>query len=314
MNRRTTTSRARTVGRATRDLHPRLRHTKRGAGRASPLAAAVKHRGLVRVTTRCTLLPPNVLRHSVRGGAARARFIVLRAVWLRAGARAALARRLRCRGGGTQYNLAKLAHKVVRLPITSRALDIDELTRPVQIVGCPARHDVVTVDNCRQCRDFRRIEHSDPGQVVVCSGSRDAATQLKHTVSVQQKVQLPHVCASIDTTLSALLPYADTLQPWEAIPVLDPQARPVGVLMGSELHRLSAGRMNATQRAERIMSTSFATVFLCMSLADAAKLRSHSCFRGVIVVSEHNTFVGVVSELDLERGRGHGPRDTANPR
>jgi CBS-domain-containing membrane protein len=132
-------------------------------------------------------------------------------------------------------------------------------------------------------------------------------------MSVQEKVQLPHVCASVDTPLASLLPYADTLQPWEAIAVLDAQARPVGIMMGAELQRLRANRSDPTLRLQRIMSTSFATVFPCMSLVDAARLRANNCFRGVIVVAEDETFLGVVSEPDLERARGPVDGDTASP-
>jgi CBS domain-containing protein len=214
---------------------------------------------------------------------------------------------------GSQHSLAKIAHKVVRLPIASRALDIHELTQRVDTVMCPARHDIISVGNCRQCRDFRRIEPGNMGPVVVCCGSRESARQFARTVSVQEKVQLPHVCASVESTLASVLPYADTLQPWDAIPILDHQARPVGIIMGAELHRLRADRCDPTQPVERAMSTSFATVFPCMSLADAAQLRGRNSFRGAIVVSEDDTFLGVVSEPDLERACRPATRDTASP-
>ena len=183
----------------------------------------------------------------------------------------------------------------------------------MQTVLCPVRYNPITVGNCRQCRDFRRIEHSDAGTAVVCCGSRESARQRSRTVSVHEKVQLPHVCASIDTPLATLLSHADTLQPWEAIVVLDFQVRPVGIIMGAELHRLRANRSDPTQLVQRIMSTSYATVFPCMSLVDAAQLRGHNCFRGVIVVAEDETFLGVVSESDIERARGAAAGDTTRP-
>lgn len=194
-----------------------------------------------------------------------------------------------------------MAHKVVRLPIASRALDIHELTQPVETVMCPARHDISSVDNCRQCRDFRRIEHGDMGAVLVCCGSRESARQFAPTLLVQEKLQLPHVCASVESTLASVLPYAETLQPWDAIPILDRQTRPVGIITGAELQRLIANRCDPAQPLERAMSTSFTTVFPCMSLADAAQLRGRNSFRGAIVVSDEDRFLGVVSEPDLER-------------
>lgn len=211
---------------------------------------------------------------------------------------------------GTAAQLSKAARKPVRLPIAIRALDVEDLTQPVETVLCPARHDRITVDSCRQCRDFRRIEPSATHDSVVCCGSRESAC----TASVQQKVQLPSVCATVNTTLAIVLQYADCLRPWEAIPVLDMQARPVGIVTSSELNHLRACRRDPTTPLKHVMSTSFATVFPCMSLVDAARLRAARCFRGVIVVSEGDRFVGVVWEPDLERGNTSTQSDSAQLR
>lgn len=191
-----------------------------------------------------------------------------------------------------------------------RALDIQELTRPVQTVMCPARHNTITVSNCRQCRDFRRIEQSPVHGALVACSARDAP---QSAASVRDKVQLPSVCASVHSTLAALLSYADSLHPWQAVPILDHQTKPVGILTGLELNRLRNARVDPSQRLQRLMSTSFATVFPCMSLADAARMRSDHVFRGVVVVSEDDVFVGVVWEPALERADSEAPDDTAQP-
>lgn len=199
--------------------------------------------------------------------------------------------------------MPKRAHKPFRLPIVTRALDIEELTLPVQTVLCPARHDRITVGNCRQCRDFRRIEHSAVHGPVVCCGSGDSVKQPVSTLSVQQRAQLPSLSVRASTTLGAVLAHAEGLRPWEGIPVLDMESRPIGIVMGSELIRLRAARTDPALPLGRVMSTSFATVFPCMSLVDAAQLRAAHRFRGVIVVSDEEQFLGVVWEPDLERAR-----------
>lgn len=197
--------------------------------------------------------------------------------------------------------LPKIAHKPFRLPIVTCALDFEDLTQPVQTVLCPTRHDRITVGNCRQCRDFRRIEESAIHGAVVCCGSGDTARQSISTLSVQQAAKLPSLSVRATTPLSVVLPYADGLRPWEGVPVLDMQAKPIGILMASDLSRFRAARLDPTLAVGRVMSTSFATVFPCMSLADAAQLRAAHRFRGVIVISETEQFLGVVWEPDLER-------------
>jgi CBS domain-containing protein len=204
-------------------------------------------------------------------------------------------------GRGDCNALPKTAHKPFRLPIVTCALDFEELTQPVQTVLCPARHDRITVGNCRQCRDFRRIEQSAAHGPVVCCGAGDSARQSSSKLSVQQAAQLPSLSVRASTPLSTLLSYADGLRAWEGVPVLDMAARPIGILMSSELTRLRAARPDPTLVVGMIMSTSFTTVFPCMSLVDAAQLRAAHLFRGVIVVSEMEQFLGVVWEPDLER-------------
>lgn len=174
---------------------------------------------------------------------------------------------------------------------------------------CPARNNIITVGNCRQCRAFRQIDHGDEGAFVNCCAVRGVSTRSAPTALVQEHVHLPHVCASIASPLAVVLAYADTLQPWEAIPILDAQAKPVGVAMAADLRGWSAKPCDPALRVEHLMTTSFITVFPCMSLADAAQLRADSSFRGAIVVSDDDTFLGVVSEPELERACGcyHAP-------
>ena len=213
------------------------------------------------------------------------------------------------RGGARQTLASKITQKVARLPIATRALDIEDLTRPVQVVMCPARNNIITVGNCRQCRAFRQIEQGNKGAWLSCSGVRGPVTRSTSSASVQEHVHLPHLCASIASSLATLLANADTLQPWEAIPILDFQTRPVGVALAADLQQLSGSGCDPALRVEQWMSTSFVTVFACMSLADAAQLRANSRFRGVVVVADDDTFLGVVSEPDLDRacGASHAP-------
>lgn len=217
------------------------------------------------------------------------------------------------RGSGDHSNLPKVANKQRRLPIAMRALDIQELTRPVQTVLCPVRHAIITVGNCRQCRDFRRIEQSPvQGPFVVCS-ARDTPTHAASALAVRELVQLPSICASAHDSLAVLLPHAQSLRPWEAVVILDQQAKPVGIVTSSELRRFRAAQVDLSQRLQRLMSTSFATVFPCMSVVDAARLRAEHSFRGLVVVSEDDAFVGVVWEPALERAGSSTLDDTAQP-
>jgi CBS domain-containing protein len=63
---------------------------------------------------------------------------------------------------------------------------------------------------------------------------------------------------------------------------------------------MSATGFDPSQRLGRVMQSSFATAYPSMSLVDAAQLRPANGYRGVIVVSEDDTFLGIVSEPDLE--------------
>jgi CBS domain-containing protein len=194
-----------------------------------------------------------------------------------------------------------------------RALDIQELTQPVQTVLCPARHDIITVGNCRQCRDFRGTEQSPvQGSFVACN-THDTKAHSASALSVRERVQLPSLCASVHSTLAVLLPYADNLRPWEAIPILDREAKPVGIVSSVDLSRFRAAQLDPSQRLQRLMSTSFVTVFPSMSLADAARLRAEHTFRGAVVVSEDDAFIGVVWEPVLERAGSSTLDDTAQP-
>lgn len=190
--------------------------------------------------------------------------------------------------------------KTFHLPVVFRPLDIEEFTKPQGVVLCPVRNEPVTLGTCGHCDDFARVEFDARSKPHVCCtpcfphrprGLSSARGFVKEVLRV------PLLSASEGTPVSVFIPYVDLQRPWDAIPVLDRQARPIGVVSNETLRKVV--EIDHDRAIESVMSVDFARVFPWQSVAEAAAARPETAFRGVVVIAGDGTFLGMVCETDL---------------
>jgi hypothetical protein len=212
-----------------------------------------------------------------------------------------LARSLRSSGGGVEKQLGKSEKKPKRLPILMRALDFEQRTLAVQTVLCPVRLRQNTVGNCRQRRDSRRVNCTTRQGSLICAGTRDSERQAESTPTVQQRVQLPGLCASVETEVASVLPYVHAFTRCirgKAFLFLDTRAKPVGIVMSSEHSCLRGAQLNTRLPLVCVMNTSFATAVACTSLANDRSAQSWSSFPRYVSCFGEWRAIGLVWESD----------------
>lgn len=192
--------------------------------------------------------------------------------------------------------------KPLRQRIVFHTLDLEGLSKPVPTVLCPARAERVTVEGCTQCVDFRRVELDDDAAPVLCCANVAASLPADmHTSKVIAALFVPSVCVSPDTPMLALLPYLDRSPPWNIIPVIDREARVLGVIDVDVVSRELKSGLALDVAVGDVMSTCFAMVTPNTRVCDAASQRPDIGFRGVIVVTPLGRLVGLVPEHEFER-------------
>ena len=184
-----------------------------------------------------------------------------------------------------------------RLPVVFHPLDLECKTKPVPALVCPVRGDVMTAGGCGRCRDFRSIEfdeHSRP--VLVCSAHRG---ERRPSECVQDLLRVPLVCTAADTKLALIVPHLRLGALHDAIPVLDLQARPIGVVSLRELERLvDAGIPLDTMMCE-VMSRLFVCVPPDAELEYASELLSQTQAAQLFAVAADGTFLGLLSHAEI---------------
>lgn len=101
-----------------------------------------------------------------------------------------------------------------------------------------------------------------------------------------------------------MLPYLPLKSPYDAIPILSPDARPIGLTTCGSLRSLVASGVASDTPLELVMNSRFARVTLDATLEDAAALLPSSGWRGVVVLTADGTFAGIIAESDLRAATG----------
>lgn len=84
-----------------------------------------------------------------------------------------------------------------------------------------------------------------------------------------------------------------------AVPVLDPDGRPVGILSKSDL--LLAAVRHQTAKAREVMSSPVTTIGEDSPLSLAAATMAHHGVHRLVVVDSEGTSVGILSSMDVLR-------------
>jgi hypothetical protein len=193
--------------------------------------------------------------------------------------------------------------KTHHLPIVFQPLDLHGVTKPVPTVVCPTRGEVLTVGTCGACGEFRRIDFTHDGHPVVSCATRAVdeppAPDDPDLCEAQSVLRVPHVCAGPDTTISDVLSYVARRRTQDVIPVLDMSARPVGLVTCDEIVQLFKCGADPRTPLSAFMNLVFARVKPHTRLREAAALRPAGPFRGVVVVGNDQTFLGLVAASEL---------------
>jgi CBS domain-containing protein len=185
------------------------------------------------------------------------------------------------------------------LPVTFHPLDLEAKTRPVPSLVCPERRDLMTVGNCARCRDFCRIDFSQAGQPLLRCETRAVRGGTHLSERVQDLLRVPVLCAAPDTTLQSIVSFLDLGMPRDAIPVLDLDARPIGVLSIQDIHRLIRGGIPLQTTVSEVMSRLIVCVLPETALTDAAQLLLETQSAQLFAVTADGTFLGLLAEHDL---------------
>lgn len=190
--------------------------------------------------------------------------------------------------------------RVRHLPVVFRSLDVEGKTKPVPTLVCPVRADVMTVGSCGRCSDFRRIEFTEDSSPVLCCviHSDHALDGTARNERVQDVLRVPVVCTAADTTLAVVLPYLALGTALDAIPVLDSEARPIGLVTIREARRLVEAGIPLETRLSEVMSTQFVCVLPETSLSYASQLMVDTEAQRLVVVAADGAFLGLVTQHD----------------
>jgi CBS domain-containing protein len=187
------------------------------------------------------------------------------------------------------------------LSVAFRSLDVERATAPVGSVLCPCRGSRLPAANCFHCDSCRQIEFLPQGSFVSCSAQRPVRLSRVRALRVSDVVRAPAFCAGPLTTVSALIAAPELCVPWEAIPVLCADARPLGLITADALERTLSGGLAADTPLLRLMNAELACVTPDMSLFDAARWLFAARASHLVVTSTNGTFLGLVAEIDLVR-------------
>jgi CBS domain-containing protein len=188
---------------------------------------------------------------------------------------------------------------VRHLPVVFRSLDVEGKTKPVPTLVCPVRADVMTVGSCGRCSDFRRIEFTGDSLPVLCCTIHPDHAHAARYERVQEVLRVPVVCTAADTTLAVVLPYLALGTALDAIPVLDSEARPIGLVTIREARRLAEAGIPLETLLSEVMSTQFVCVLPETSLSYASQLMVQTEAQRLVVVAADGAFLGLVTQHDM---------------
>lgn len=191
------------------------------------------------------------------------------------------------------------------LPMVLQPLDIEQRTKPVAIVVCPRRGDILCVGVCSQCPGLRRIDLSPSGDATLRCEADAALWDTSNTIGgdaprVRDIVRMPALCAARDTKLSALAPLLGLVHGSEIIPVLDERASPVGVVNADRLSRLLREGIHPATPVSSLMNTRFPLAYPHTTIADAMRIAIKEQADTLLVVGFDGALLGTVARVQLQ--------------
>lgn len=188
-----------------------------------------------------------------------------------------------------------------QLPIVFRPLDVEGKTKPVPLVWCPDRVASMTVGICGRCQQFSRVEFTELSRPVLACGGRSRALRSRkpHPRQVVELARVPLLCVADDTPLGALLPQLDRLADDEWVPVLDRDARPIGLAPARDLRKLAARRVPLSTPVSLVTYSPPLCVFPDTTLDDARQMVAAHGVAVLVVVAPDGTFLGMLGARDL---------------
>ena len=118
---------------------------------------------------------------------------------------------------------------------------------------------------------------------------------------VSDVVRAPSFCAGPRTTLATVIDQSPVRAPWDAIPVLAEDARPLGLVTADALQSSHARGVSLEAPLTGLMETQLVHVQPSTSLFDAASVLFRAGTSHLIVSARDGTFLGLVAEIDLVR-------------
>jgi CBS domain-containing protein len=183
------------------------------------------------------------------------------------------------------------------IPIRSqRVLEASGETEVTRTVDCPEQGRI-DPDVCAHCLSGRGEDAS--GRFVTCSQAKERATRdLGYGAPLEEIMTASVRCVRTDVTAEGVL---DLLREHaiEAVPVVDAQGRPVGIVTKSDLFRELQLGHGISRTAGELMTRHVLWLPPEAAIASAAALMAAERIHHAIVLADDRRVIGIVSSLDL---------------
>jgi CBS domain-containing protein len=184
-----------------------------------------------------------------------------------------------------------------RIPIRSqRVLEATGATEETRVVECPDRGRIDAAV-CDQCPSARGEDSS--GRFVRCANVPERATRDLGYASPLEEIMTASVrCVRTDVTAEAVL---DLLREYaiEAVPVVDAQGRPVGIVTKTDLFRELQLGHGIRRTAGDLMTRHVLWLPPEAAIASAAALMAAERIHHAVILADDRRVIGIVSSLDL---------------
>jgi CBS domain-containing protein len=184
-----------------------------------------------------------------------------------------------------------------RIPIRSqRVLEATGTSELTRVVDCPEQGRV-DAGVCEHCVSGRGEDAS--GRFVQCTQAIERPTRdLGYGAPLEEIMTASVRCVRIDVTAEAVL---DLLREHaiEAVPVVDAQGRPVGIVTKTDLFRELQLGHGIRRTAGDLMTRHVLWLPPEAAIASAAALMAAERIHHAIVLADDRRVIGIVSSLDL---------------
>jgi CBS domain-containing protein len=169
-------------------------------------------------------------------------------------------------------------------------------------VMCPSRARVMDIAECRGCEDYRGlcIASNDRELFLRCAfrGTPETVPELsEQETSLLAVATVPVRCLAHDASLQSALELL-VEQAIGAAPVVDGSGRAIGIVTKTDLLRASH-ELRASVRD--VMSHVVFTLHAAADVSRAAALMAYEGVHHVVITSEDERPIGIVSSLDILR-------------